>query len=150
MLQQLNFAAEQQQQENGMRDIFSAEVSRKGRDRGCTHHPSGLVRVNPNCGSVATEIRIPVRPLASGVTTRPRITETRLLCLFLFVESVRAGGSRAKCCFRYEDYVHAAHVCTGIKSDEGIDAMLLLLQHHVCHNPREFDHQSNASHMFTS
>jgi hypothetical protein len=65
-----------------------------GRSRGCTHHPSGRVRVNPNCGSVATEIRIPVRPLASGVTTRPRITETRLL--FRVVVFV-VGHSSSRC-----------------------------------------------------
>lgn len=43
-----------------------------------TYHPSGRVKVNPNCGSVATEILIPVSPLPSGVITCPLITETRL------------------------------------------------------------------------
>lgn len=43
-----------------------------------TYHPSGRVSVNPNCGSVATEIRIPVRPFPSGVTIFPLITDTRL------------------------------------------------------------------------
>ena len=54
------------------------ETEEAGR-RGITHHPSGRVSVNPNCGSVATEILIPVSPLPSGVTTLPRITDTRLL-----------------------------------------------------------------------
>lgn len=43
-----------------------------------TYHPSLLVRVNPNCGSVATLTLIPMSPLPSRLTTRPRITETRL------------------------------------------------------------------------
>ena len=37
--------------------------------------------MNPNCGSVATEILIPVKPFPSGVIICPRITEARLFRL---------------------------------------------------------------------
>ena len=64
---------------NGEIDVGADEGKKKYvRTEDWTYHPSGRVRVNPNCGSVATETLIPVRPLESGVITRPRITDTRL------------------------------------------------------------------------
>ena len=98
-----------------------------------THHPSGLVSVNPNWGSVATDILIPVRPLASGVTTRPRITETRLfVCLF------SRGVEFHYCSTGFEmkewkegESVNPISICCGTV---GVDV-------HVWHDRQEFSRQ---------
>lgn len=47
--------------------------------KNCTHHPPCRVNVNPKRESRSTDTRIPTIPSPCGVSTCPRIIDTRLL-----------------------------------------------------------------------
>ena len=64
-------------------------------NKSVTYHPPWRVSVNPSLGDWSTETRIPTIPSPWGVTTCPRITDTRL-------HSVRrsvVGAAFVLCCW---------------------------------------------------
>lgn len=66
-------------------------------NKSVTYHPPWRVSVNPSLGDWSTETRIPTMPSPWGVTTCPRITDTRLHGVQYIRWVVDGGGGRSIC-----------------------------------------------------